>query len=110
MEDLKFRKLTDQKGWVVSLELAGALILPNAQQLKKELIAISSSLNSTVKITISEPEEIDLSCIQLIKAFINQMDKLKIEYQIEWLIDEEQRLLLEHVGMSDELFLKLNYV
>lgn len=110
MEDLRFRKQTDDSGRVIALEVGGALILTNAQQLKKELDGIIDLLSHQLKITVAEPEEIDLSCIQLLKAFFNQMDEAKIKYRVEWLLDEEQRLLLEHVGLSDELFLNDKYV
>jgi len=110
MEDLRFRKQTDDLGRVIALELGGPLILANAQQLKTELIGVINLLSHQIKITVAEPEEIDLSCIQLIKAFFNRLDEAKIMYQVEWSLDEEQRLLLEHVGLSDELFLNNKYV
>jgi len=110
MEDLRFRKQTDDLGRVIALELGGPLILANALQLKKELIGVINLLSHQIKIIVAEPEEIDLSCIQLIKAFFNRLDEVKITYQVEWSLDEEQRLLLEHVGLSDELFLNNKYV
>jgi anti-anti-sigma regulatory factor len=107
MDTIKFRKSSNDIGRITDLEIEGKLVLENSQQLKKELVDIIGSLNDQVKITITKLEEIDLSCIQLIVAFINRMDELNVTYQFNWKLDPDQKLFLENIGFSNE-FLMIN--
>lgn len=105
MENVKFQIKSDDQNRIVGLEIGGLLVLDNAQMIQKELVGISSLLSNQVKITISEPEELDISFIQLLVAFIKRMDELNVAYQFDWKIDVDQKSLLEHVGLSNELFM-----
>ena len=106
-ESIKFKILSEDQGQISSLELGGTLVLENAQQLKNKLVGITDRLGNQVKITVSELEEIDLSCIQILVAFIRILKESGIRCQFDWNIDEDQKLLLNHVGMSDELLMKI---
>lgn len=110
MENIKFHKSTNEQGLITDLEIEGMLVMDNSQQLKSELVGIASNLNDQVKISITNPEEIDLSCIQLLIAFMKRMDELRINYQFIWDLDENQKLLLENAGLSNELFRTNLYV
>ena len=105
MEDLKFQRTTDEQGMITGLVLGGRLVLEHAQQFKKELVACVERLGESITISIEEGTEIDLSGLQLIVAFIKQIDDRAIGYQLIWNLDEEQRLLFENVGLSNELFM-----
>jgi hypothetical protein len=105
MEDSKIQLKTNEQGQIANIELGGMLVLENIQTIKKELVGALSCLADRVKISVIGPTEIDLSFIQLLVAMIRQMDKLNILYRIDWQIDDDQKLLLEQVGMSNELFL-----
>jgi hypothetical protein len=107
MENVKFRFTSDDQNRIAGIEISGLLVLDNAQMIQKELVGISSLMGSQVKITILEPDELDISFIQLMVAFIKCMDELNVAYQFDWKIDDEQRSLLEHVGLSDELFMNI---
>jgi len=107
MNNLKFQKSSNDLGRITDLEIGGMLVLENSQQFKKELVDIISSLNDQVKITIANLEEMDLSCIQLIVAFINRMDEINVTYQFIWNLDLDQKLFLENIGFSNE-FLMIN--
>jgi len=109
METLKFQKTLNNLDRVSELIIGGLLNLENSQKLQKELVGVMGELQDQVKIIISNPEEIDLSCIQLIIAFIKYMDANHITCQFEWNLDEDQRLLLENVGLSTELFIPNTY-
>jgi hypothetical protein len=105
MENVNFHIKSDDQSRIVGLGITGRLVLENAQMIKSELVKISDLLSDQVKITISEPEELDISFIQLIVAFIKRMDELNVAYQFDWKIDDDQKFLLEHAGLSNELFM-----
>ncbi len=105
MENVKFQIKSNDQNRIVGIEISGVLVLENAQMIQNEFVKIVDLLGSQVKITISEPEELDISFIQLLVAFIKRMDELTVDYQFEWNIDEDQKSLLEHVGLSNELFM-----
>lgn len=105
MEKLKFRTLADESGRITSIELSGRLVLETSFQLKNELVAAVNNLNNNVIINIFELEDMDLSGAQLLIAFIRQMDHLKINYQFNWNIDEEQKSLFSNVGLGIELLM-----
>lgn len=104
MGSFKFQKLMNDQGQLTGLEIGGVLVLEQSQMLKNEFLAVVNGLNNQLEIKISELEEIDISCIQLIAAFIRVLDHLKIKYQLVWDIDQEQRLLLESIGLSNDFF------
>jgi len=104
-ESLIFKIISYEQDQIVGLELGGMLVLGNAQVLKDKLVGVSLRLGNQIKITVSELEEIDLSCIQILIAFIRRMDNSGVDYQFDWKIDEDQKLLLEHVGISNELLM-----
>lgn len=79
-------------------------MLSNSQSLKQELVGVIDSLFSDVELIISEVDEFDLSCIQVLASFINAMTKLKINYTFSWEIEPEQKQLLENIGLSNDFF------
>lgn len=104
MASFKFQKLTNEQGLVNGLDLGGALVLEHSQRLKEELVASVNNLDKHLNIRISELEEIDISCIQLVAGFIHVLDRLKVKYSFNWEIDEEQKHLLESIGLSNDFF------
>jgi pilus assembly protein TadC len=105
MENINFHVTSNDQSRITGIEIGGMLILENAQLIKSELLRILDTLSNQVKITISEPDELDISFIQLLVAFIRHMDRLKVSYQFDWMIDDNQRILLEHVGLGQEIFM-----
>jgi len=105
MGKLSFRTLDDEQGRVEAIEVGGLLVLETAAELKNELVGIADRLSIKLKITVLELEEMDLSGVQLLVAFIRYIDKLKIEYQFVWNLDEEQKKLFVNVGVGNELFM-----
>jgi hypothetical protein len=103
MESVNFRVTSNDQNRITCIEIGGMLVLENAQMVKDELANVLNLLSSQVKITIAEPDELDISFIQLMVAFIHRLDQLKITYQFDWLIDEDQKTLLEHAGLDQEL-------
>jgi hypothetical protein len=110
MENIIFRKSMNEQGRITEIEIGGALVLENSQQLKDEFLSLTDILGGQVKITISNPEDIDLSCIQLFIAFIKFMNETHVKHQLNWTLDEDQRALLENVGLSNDLYLNNSYV
>lgn len=106
MEKLKFRTSANKNGRIETIEIGGLLVLETAVELKDELVGIVDHLSSKVKITISDLEEIDLAGVQLLVAFIRNMDQKKVGYKIDWNLDEEQKALFVNVGIGTELFMK----
>jgi len=100
----------NESGLISELEIGGMLILENAEQLRKEFVDAIGILNDHIIIKVSNLDEIDIPCIQLFIAFIKKMNDLKIKFKFNWNIDEDQKMLLENVGLSDELFMNNSYV
>jgi hypothetical protein len=105
MENFKFQVSSDDQNRISGLEISGFLVLDNSQQVKNEFVRISELLSNRVRITIMEPEEMDVSFIQLLLGFIRRMDELKVTYQFNWNLDEDQKSLFEHVGLSDAIYM-----
>lgn len=110
MENMNFKKSLNEQGRVTGLKIGGMLVLENSQELKKELSGLVDHLSDRVDITISNADEIDLSCIQLFIAFIKFMNEVHVAYRFVWNLDEDQKALLENVGLSNELYLNNSYV
>lgn len=105
MEKLSFRTSADENGRIETIEIGGVLVLETAIELKNELVGVVDRLSSKVKITFIKVEEVDLAGVQLLVVFIREMDKLKVEYQIDWNLEEEQKELLINVGIGIELYM-----
>ena len=105
MEKLSFRTSADNSGLIETIEIAGVLALETALELKNELVIILNRLHPEVKISIGEVDEMDLTAVQLLVAFIRNMDQKKIKYQIEWNLDEDQKAFFINVGIGDELYM-----
>ncbi|MDP2112658.1 MAG: hypothetical protein Q8K69_01225 [Bacteroidota bacterium] len=105
MEKLKFLALADKHGKIERIDLGGLIVLETAFHLKNELVAIENNLCDNVIITIFELEELDLAGVQLLVAFVRKMDQMKINYQFNWNIEEEQKALFINVGLGVELFI-----
>lgn len=103
MESVKFQKSSNSEGIVTQISISGFLTIENAQQLKKEFIAVIPNLNNQVKIVIHEVDDIDVSFVQLVVAFTRHVTNIGIMYNLQWNLDDEQRLLFENVGLSFEL-------
>jgi len=105
MENIIFKKSLNEQGQITELEIGGMLVLENSLQLKKEFTGTAGCLSKKVKITVSNAEEMDLSCIQLFVAFIKLMNEAHVAYQFAWSLENDQKTLLENVGLSNELFI-----
>ena len=105
MEKLRFRTSADNNGRIETIEIGGFLVLETALELKNELVNISNRIHDEVKISIRELEEMDLPAVQLLVAFIRNMDQKKIKYQIKWDLEEDQRAFYKNVGLGDELYM-----
>lgn len=105
MENILFKKLLNEQGLINGLEIGGMLVLENSQQLKKEFGDTLNFLSKKVTIAVFDVDEIDLSCIQLFIAFIKYMNDLPVAYDFDWNLNEDQRVLLENAGLSNELFM-----
>lgn len=105
MENLKFQIFTNEQGLVTNLSLSGMLVVENSQHIKKELVGVVCRLHDSVEVEIGEVDNFDLSFIQLMVAFARQLKEKGTLFRIKWDLDEDQRLLLTHVGLSNELFM-----
>jgi anti-anti-sigma regulatory factor len=105
MDNLKFQILTNELGLITKLSIGGLIVVENAQKIKEELVGVSNKLSDSVEIEIVEVENIDLSFIQLIVSFTSKLREAGIEFILNWNLDEDQRLLFENVGLSNELYM-----
>jgi anti-anti-sigma regulatory factor len=97
--------LADKHGKIERIDMGGLIVLETASKLKNELVAIENNLCDNVIINIFDLEELDLAGVQLLVAFIRKMDQMKINYQFNWNIKEEQKALFTNVGLGIELFM-----
>jgi hypothetical protein len=104
MEKVKFLKSFNDSGLISTLEISGFLILENSERIKDEFVSVLDSLSDKLEIIVSDLEEADLSFIQLMVAFIRKLNKKKIHFKINWAIDDDQKALLDNIGLSNELF------
>ena len=105
MESYTFKKLENEEGRIKSLEIGGLLVLENANDLKRDFLSTSRVLGKQLKINISDVSDIDLSFIQLLLAFIAEMNEQHVTFSLEWNLEDDQKTLLENVGLSTELFI-----
>jgi len=104
MEKVKFLKSFNDSGLVSAIEISGNLTLENSEHIKDEFVSVLASLSDKLEIIVFELEEADLSFIQLLVAFIRKLNKKKIKFKINWAIDNDQKALLDNIGLSNELF------
>lgn len=95
----------DEAGQITLLEFGGMLVLENSEELKARLIDACQKLSKKIVVAIKDVTDIDISCIQLLLAFISFLDDNHVSYAFEWHLDEELKALLENVGFGNELFL-----
>lgn len=105
MESYTFKKLENKDGQIKGLEISGLLVLENANDLKRDFLSVSRIMDKQLKISISDVSDVDLSFIQLLLAFITEMDEQRVTFSLEWNLDDDQKTLLENVGLSSELFI-----
>ncbi len=105
MEKLNYKIKTDDNGLVTELEIEGPLVLDNALDLKNEFVGVVGRLAKSVKISIKNITDIDVSCVQLFLALIRYLDENHVVYQLDWNLEGDQKALLESVGLGNELFL-----
>ena len=105
MDNLKIQIFNNEKGLITNLSIGGLLVVENAQKIKRELVGILNQLSDSVEIEINEVDNIDLSFIQVIVSFISQLNEKGIKFKLDWKLDEDQKLLFENVGFSNELFM-----
>ena len=110
MENMLFKKSLNEQSEITGLEIGGMLVIENSHQLKKEFGDILNCLSNKVNIAVSDVVDIDLSCIQLIIAFIKHMDEIHVTYHFDWNLEMEQLTLLENAGLSNELYMNNLYV
>jgi len=107
MEGFKFQRIKDGEGQLVGINIHGNLVLENAHRLKDEFVEVAGNSVKQLEILISDVEDIDVSCIQLFVAFIIQMQKQKVKYNFIWNLTDDQKNLIESVGLSDELLVNV---
>jgi anti-anti-sigma regulatory factor len=105
MEKLRFRTSANKQGRIETIEIGGLLVLETALELKNELVGIVDGLSNKLKIIIVELEEMDLSCVQMLVAFVRHLDKKKIKFQIKWNLNEDEKAIFVNVGIGTELFM-----
>lgn len=103
MGKMKFRTSTDENGRIATINIGGLLVLETALLFKNELVAVGNRIAKNVTINISELEEMDLSAVQLLVAFCRHLNQMKITYQLDWNITDEQKSLFINVGIGTEL-------
>jgi len=84
MENVKFKTLTNEQGLITDLTIGGLLVVENSQHIKIELLGALPRFDDSIKIEISEVDDIDLTFIQLIVAFRKQLYEKGTEFQLNW--------------------------
>ena len=80
---------------------SGDLILDNIAVMKKEIEAFCSIFSKKqLIIRIREVSALDLSFLQLLAVFCTRLEKLGVQYSMNWELEEELQLLLEQTGFE----------
>lgn len=104
MDRLRIRKNTDNEGKVFEIGVSGYLVVDTSQNLKNEIVDVLGRSGGQLRINFEAIEEIDVSGIQLIVAFVRSLEKRRINYSLNWNITDDLKDLLESVGLADELY------
>lgn len=105
MDGIKFQIQADENHLAIGLSISGKLIIDNSQYIHKEFVGVAERIGKSVTITIENVVDFDLTFIQLFVAFIQRMDELKVHYQVFWNLNDDQKTLLENVGLGNEILL-----
>gem|GEM_PF-5269321 len=83
------------------INFSGDLIFEDIRRIKEQVDAILSEWNrKKLSIRISGVTSFDLSFLQLLEGIAAYLEKREIELSVEWKMDDETRLLLEHTGFE----------
>ncbi len=82
---------------LVEIIFSGFLDISNIKQIKNELIQAHITKNKLLLI-IKEVDNIDLSYLQVLHAFLKKLKIEGKEFEFQWNIDEEYFRLIEQSG------------
>ena len=99
---IDFKKV-DEAGGHDQLIISGMLTVESAAEIKDRIMQVVSTFSSSLDIVVKEVTELDLSFLQLIQSFIYLLKAKNINFNINWIIDEEQMKLLCGTGFSKYL-------
>jgi len=99
---IEFKK-ADSAAGRDQLVISGRLTVVHAEEIKYRIMQLVSTFSSSLDIIVKEVGEIDLSFLQLIQSFIYLLKTKNINFNINWMIDEEQMKLLCGTGFSKYL-------
>lgn len=105
MGKLRFLTSANKDGQIETIEIGGLLILETALELKSELLRIADRLSMKLKIHMVDLEEMDLPGVQVLVAFFRLMDKKKINFQIIWTLETDQKEFFAKLGIGVELYM-----
>ncbi|WP_159520557.1 STAS domain-containing protein [Sunxiuqinia indica] len=99
MHEVKVDMVEGGEGGVINF--SGDLIFEDIRRIKEQVDAVLSEWNrKKLSIRISGVTSFDLSFLQLLEGIAAYLEKREIELNVEWNMDDETRLLLEHTGFE----------
>jgi anti-anti-sigma regulatory factor len=94
----------DDAGNTLKVVFNGALVVENMALLKEKIDWISSGHSyEKIDIKIIEVSSIDLSFVQLMVVFCNHLDKIGLQYSLQWNVSQDIRHLLKQTGFGKYL-------
>ncbi len=101
MYEVKVDMVEGDRGEGGSINFSGDLIFENIRRIKEQVDAALSEWNhNKLSIRISGVTSFDLSFLQLLEGITADLENRETELSVEWNMDDEARLLLEHTGFE----------
>ncbi len=87
---------------VTKISLSGQLVVFNSKKILKQIKSVKSD-TTKVSIKLEEVEDLDLSVIQILKAFALDKAKQGVQVQYELDLNSELQILLTQTGLLSSL-------
>jgi len=100
MKEYNINITEDKKNKLVKIELSGLLNIANIKEIKKEIDAVIKS-NKSIELKIDNPEEADLSLMQLLIAIQKEQERIKTKIKINLELNKETLELFSRAGFSE---------
>ncbi len=95
---VQIKDIDDKKG---RLAVSGLLTVENSEKIKSDLSQLVLSKYAFLEIFVQDVVEVDLSFLQLMKAFEIYLKKQPVDFSISWSFDDEQVALLSNSGFTN---------
>ena len=95
---VQIKDVDDRKGRLI---ISGLLTIENSEKIKSEILQLLLSRYLFLEVLVQDVVEVDLSFLQLMKAFEIHLKEQHVNFEINWFYDDEQIALLSNSGFAN---------